>query len=268
MQSQPASSPLTVQIVEAQLLQIECLQHGQDNNSALMAVCGKQTQNSTPVNSPSPNKDQCQNCHKGFHTTENCQAPGGAKEGIPYPEHERKLGAATATFTWEKSSHAFLATDRDGPQNNTLSASQLTLDHLILDSGCSIHMPPHEDWFIPGTLKKLPHSHSIHVANGHELKATVSGTLKVDLSVNGTVLEGRFANTLLIPELSSTLISIWRLTQNHHHVTFKDNWAEVTTQLTGKVVAKAILGHGGIYVLQTQHNTPMNIPHCQQRWHQ
>jgi len=94
------------------------------------------------------------------------------------------------------------------PKTNALLASQLALDHLILDSGCSIHMSPHEDWFIPGTLKKLPHSHSIHVTNGHELKATVSSTLKVDLSVNGRVLEGRFANTLLIPELSSTLISI------------------------------------------------------------
>src|SRR5258708_23057925 len=118
------------------------------------------------------------------------------------------------------------------PKTNALLDSQLALDHLILDSGCSIHMPPHEDWFIPGTLKKLPHSHSIHVANGHELKATVSGTLKVDLSVNATVLEGRFANTLLIPELSITLISICRLTQNHHHITFKDNWAKVTTQPT------------------------------------
>src|SRR5258708_30246614 len=67
VQSQPASSPLTVQIVEAQLLQIEHLQHGQDNNSALTAICGKQTQNSTPMNSPSQHKTQSQNSHKSIH---------------------------------------------------------------------------------------------------------------------------------------------------------------------------------------------------------
>ncbi len=91
---------------------------------------------------------------------------------------------------------------------NTLLTSHSTLDHLVLDSGCLIYMSPHEDWFILGTLKKLQHSHSIHVANGQELKATMSGTLRVNLSVNGGLLEGKFSNTLLIPELSTTLISI------------------------------------------------------------
>jgi len=129
----------------------------------------------------SPNKGQCQNCHKGFHATKNCRAPGGAKEGVPYPDWERKQGTATVAITWEKPSHLFLAyatrEENLDMDLDTLLTSHSTLDHLVLDSGCSIHMSPHEDWFILGTLKKLQHSHSIHIANGQELKATMSGTL-------------------------------------------------------------------------------------------
>src|SRR5260370_1491619 len=83
VQSQPSGSPLTVPIVEAQLLQIERLQHGQENNSTLAVTRTRQIQ--TPASIPttataiSPNEGCCLNCHKGFHATENCQAHGGAK---------------------------------------------------------------------------------------------------------------------------------------------------------------------------------------------
>src|SRR5260221_1126495 len=181
----------------------------------MTTTCTKPTQTSTPpalTIAMSPNKGRCQSCHKGFHATENCRAPGGAKEGVPYPDQEKKQGTATVAITWEKPSHLFLAyatrVDTPNVDLNTLLTSHSTLDHLVLDSGCLIHMSPHEDWFIPGTLKKLQHSHSIHVTNGQELKATMSGTLQVNLSVNGGLLEGKFSNTLLIPELSTTLISI------------------------------------------------------------
>ncbi len=216
VQSQSSGSSLMVSIVEARLLQIERLQHGQEYNSALATTHTKLTQTSTPTSTSttatSPNKGRCQNCHKGFHATENCRAPGGAKEGVPYPDRERKQGTATAAITWEKPSHLFLAyatrEENLDMDLDTLLTSHSTLDHLVLDSGCSIHMSPRKDWFIPGTLKKLQHSHSIHIANGQELKATMSGTLQVNLLVNGEPLEGQFSNTLLIPELSTTLISI------------------------------------------------------------
>ena len=78
--------------------------------------------------------------------------------------------------------------------------------------------------------------------------------------VNGEPLEGQFSNTLLIPELSTTLISIRNLTGNHHQVVFKDNWAEVVVKFTGKLVAKAVLGHGGIYIIQT-HQLPKYSAH-------
>ncbi len=188
VQSQSSGSSLMVSIVEARLLQIERLQHGQEYNSALATTHTKLTQTSTPTSTSttatSPNKGRCQNCHKGFHTTENCRAPGGAKEGIPYPDWEKKQGTATAVITWEKPSHLFLAyatrVDNLNMDLNTLLTSYSTLDHLVLDSGCSIHMSPHEDWFIPGTLKKLQHSHSIHVTNGQELNATMSSTLQAN----------------------------------------------------------------------------------------
>ncbi len=167
-------------------------------------------------------------------------------------------------ITWEKPSHLFLAyatrEENLDMDLDTLLTSHSTLDHLVLDSGCLIHMSPHEDWFIPGTLKKLQHSHSIHVANGQELKATMSGTLRVNLLVNGEPLEGQFSNTLLIPELSTTLISIRNLTGNHHQVIFKDNWAKVVVKFTGKLIAKAVLGHGGIYIIQT-HQLPKYSAH-------
>ncbi len=116
------------------------------------------------------------------------------------------------------------------------------------------------------------YNYSIHVANGQELNATMSGTLQVNLLVNGKPLEGKFSNTLLIPELSMTLISIWNLTGSHHQIVFKDDWAEVITKFTGKLVAKAVLGHGGIYIIQThqppEHSTHLtksmniNVFHC------
>src|SRR5258708_328227 len=129
----------------------------------------KLTQTSTPTSisttTTSPNKGWCQNCHKGFHATENCRAPRGAKEGIPYPDQEKKQGTATVAITWEKPLHLFLAyatrIDNLNMDLNTLLTSYSTLDHLVLDSGCSIHMSPCEDWFIPGTFKKLQHSQEL-----------------------------------------------------------------------------------------------------------
>ncbi len=180
VQSQPSSSWLTIPIVEAQLLQIERLQCGQEHDSALAAACTRPIQTQAPsvptsITTVSPNKGHCQNCHKGFHATENCQAPRGAKEGIPYPEHDRKQGGATAALTWERSSHAFLASLEEKSCDSDLNSflvSHSALNHLVLDSGCSIHMLPCKGWFIPGTLKKLPHNYSIHVANGQELKVS------------------------------------------------------------------------------------------------
>src|SRR5258708_16253924 len=87
VQSQTPGSPLTVSIVEARLLQIERLQCGQEYNSAMTTTRTKPTQTSTPpalTIAMSPNKSRCQNCHKRFHATENCRAPGGAKEGVPW----------------------------------------------------------------------------------------------------------------------------------------------------------------------------------------
>jgi len=75
----------------------------------------------------------------------------------------------------------------------------------------------------------------------------------VNLLVNGMTLEGLFPNTLLIPNLSMTLISIRSLTGNHHHVIFDDDWAEVKTKPTGKLIIKAVIGHGGVYIIQS-HN--------------
>src|SRR5260370_42546954 len=170
---------------------------------------------SNPTTTISQNKGRCQNCHRGFHATENCRLPGGAKEGVPYPNCERKPGAATATLTWEKpshaflvSTHAFLASSKEelhDPKLNTFFTSHSASDYLVLDSGCSIHMSPHGDWFVPSTLKNLSHDHSVHVANGQELMATMISTLRVNPLANGMTLEGLFPNTLLIPNLSMTL---------------------------------------------------------------
>ncbi len=143
--------------------------------------------------------------------------------------------------------------------SNTFFASHLAPDHLVLDSGCLIHMSPCGDWFVLGTLKNLSHDHSVHVANGQELMATMTGTLWINLLVNGTTLEGLFPNTLLIPKLSTTLVSIQSLTGNHHCVIFDDDWAEVKTKPAGKLVIKAKIGHSGVYIIQThnfhQHST-------------
>src|SRR5258708_11634024 len=112
IQSQTPGSPLTVSIVKAQLLQIERLQCRQEYNSAMTTTRTKPTQTTTPpalTIAMSPNKGCCQNCHKGFHATENCRPPRGAKEGIPYQDREKKQSTAMAVATWEKPLHLFLA---------------------------------------------------------------------------------------------------------------------------------------------------------------
>src|SRR5260370_6939814 len=129
---------------------------------------------SNPTTTISQNKGRCQNCHRGFHATENCRLPGGAKEGVPYPDCERKPGAATAALTWEKpshaflvSTHAFLASSKEelhDPKLNTFFASHSASDYLVLNSRCSIHMSPHGDWFVLIPLKNLSPYHSFHIA--------------------------------------------------------------------------------------------------------
>ncbi|KAF6741239.1 hypothetical protein DFP72DRAFT_782495, partial [Ephemerocybe angulata] len=80
----------------------------------------------------------------------------------------------------------------------------------LFDSACSAHMTPNSHWLLPETISHLQHHVNVHLGDDSIIKGVARGTMRyyVNRSRNEYV---EFTRVLLVPELSTTLISIPQL---------------------------------------------------------
>ena len=98
-----------------------------------------------------------------------------------------------------------------------------------MDSGAIEHMTPHKGHFIE--YNKLSTSKSVITANGDVIQAIGSGIIQVDTPLpNDTETNIIMRDALHVPELSTGLISVVKLTSSGASVVFKDDSCDVLAQ--------------------------------------
>ncbi|KAJ3522828.1 hypothetical protein NMY22_g11716 [Coprinellus aureogranulatus] len=101
------------------------------------------------------------------------------------------------------------------------SAAVIKKLQTLFDSACSTHMTPNSSWLLPGTLQYLSKPVAVHLGDDSVVKGIARGTMRFPTNkANDEFIE--FRNTLLVPDLSTTLISIPTLAR-HGLKTLFDN---------------------------------------------
>lgn len=172
-------------------------------------------------------------CGKPGHLRRDCRAWKNAKQGDDEKKKpEAKQSAKKAND--DKSYVCFSATN--SAKNN----------EWYVDSGASCHMTNDEQFFTKLVKKSGP---SVVLADGKVVKTAGCGygTLR-GVSGSGNVIDVKLTDVLLVPSLTSGLISVDKLTSKGFTAVFEARGCEIRDK-TGEVV---VVGdrYGGLYRLK------------------
>ncbi|KAG5872657.1 hypothetical protein JTB14_029698 [Gonioctena quinquepunctata] len=84
-----------------------------------------------------------------------------------------------------------------------------------IDSGASLHMTMPDHWL---EHKVSPEVKEIVVANNSKLQVTAMGPINLRICLNGSVENIQIKNVLLVPRLSTNLLSVSRIFNNWNDV--------------------------------------------------
>ncbi|XP_062541545.1 uncharacterized protein LOC134209564 [Armigeres subalbatus] len=147
-------------------------------------------------------------------------------------------------------------------------ASDEKCDSWYVDSGASCHMTNNVTFFTTFARKNGP---SVVLKDGKVLKTTGCGygTLR-EVNGSGNVIYVKLSDVLLVPSLTSGLVSVDKLTSKGFTVEFDDSGCDIRDK-TGKVV---VVGEraGSLYRLQLGEvsrkvEEKAHNPLCQHQWH-
>lgn len=113
----------------------------------------------------------------------------------------------------------------------------------FVDSGATNHMTPHEKLLI--NIKKS-HITDVSVANSENMNVTGVGDMKIKLKGR----EVDVKNVLLVPGLSTNLLSVSQMIQNGNSVMFDNNGCRVLSK-NNEIIAKAE-NFSGIYKFELE----------------
>ncbi|KAF5363875.1 hypothetical protein D9756_000060 [Leucocoprinus leucothites] len=114
----------------------------------------------------------------------------------------------------------------------------------VVDSGASLHMSSHWDWFI--TYQKLQEPRRVWMGDERFILAIGVGQVQVVLTVNGKSLTYLIPNVYYIPELSGNLLSVSALGRCGYTLKFTKSGCQLIK--SGEVIATA-REEGNLYVL-------------------
>ena len=112
----------------------------------------------------------------------------------------------------------------------------------VIDSGATNHMCRQKDWFI--NLKDDGKNDIIHIGDGKVLTSTGKGDIPITLS-NGK--SAKITSVLYVPNLSTNLLSIKRLTTAGYNISFINGICNISFE--NDIVATANLSTDGLYHL-------------------
>jgi GAG-pre-integrase domain len=194
---------------------------------------------------PSKKAMYCTNCGKKNHTKEGCYKLIGFPDW--YSEFKNRKAAEAAT-TIEKGKATLAVTGKveratDGEGNIFLSQDKsytMKNKSWIIDSGATDHMT-----FCKDDISNCSKLEKIEILNANGMSSPVTGTGTVHIN-SSLVLH----NTLLVPSLSTKLISVGQLAEDLNCVVMMyPNCCIFQDILTKKVIGRGIK-RGGLYHLE------------------
>eukprot|EP00794_Sanderia_malayensis_P003848 gene3848-4384_t len=160
----------------------------------------------------------CNHCGKIGHIKRNCFALHKKEEKNLYKEKQQRTYSTVQKHR---------KNDRDSDSDVValvvhelaLGSTNENMDGWIIDSGATSHMCKDLQAFTD--LSELDQPEEISVGDGHIVKATQIGTVKLDIEDDqGQVKRCKLQNVLFVPELAYNLISVPKLTKTGKAVMF------------------------------------------------
>lgn len=115
-------------------------------------------------------------------------------------------------------------------------------DSWVADSGATAHMANNESWFVSLTRFDTPQFCS--VGDGREVKVIGRGTVKLISNTGGDKYELYLENTMLIPDLTTNLLSIGTAAKSKLATIFGDEGCRIErdglTIVTGKLIGSKL----------------------------
>jgi len=177
----------------------------------------------------------CGNCKKSGHTTADCYAKGGGKEGQALwqkkSEKSEKTESAVVGAEDENEMFAFTCTSNYVAAADELNIPKSRLGACV-DSGASRVYSPDRS--------KFTNYHPIHceitTADGRSIKAIGMGDLCMHLPNGSKRTETTFRSAIHAPDLAFTLISISSLDKAGYSVVFNKGMCTIKNS-AGKTIA-------------------------------
>lgn len=274
------TNKLTSSFVTSRLIaEYRRLTSGDDSSEAAnaAAVRGKSKPKKKPKKGP-----LCSYCHKGPHLVEDCNhkkrdeeasrrtasAPRSSGRSSRKPtaaaaqhsdsdsssdeEVSAKVASTYSEFPSVRHSssdsvHVFISTDV------ATFLAKTSNDESYIDSGCSRHLSPRRDWFEDSSYTKLDKPVPIHLGDASTIYAVGKGTLQYLMDTPDGVITGFLPNTLHVPDLAATLISVSQLTDKcKHTILFDGEECFVKARSSGRCVASGRKTKGGLYLLHAR----------------
>ena len=183
---------------------------------------------------------ECFNCHKKGHMKSECWAKGGSKEGQgPKKTAGTKEGAAVVTKKTKdvEAWAVFNEVEEECTQKLPKSLEELpdtiAMETKLYDLGVSRHMSPF--WSKFTTYQSIP-PQAIVSANKCIFYAQGVGNLQIEVP-NGDVLTPvLLKDTLYMPQIGLTVVSIGRIAKASYLVSFEDNCCQIKKGSNNQIV--------------------------------
>ena len=195
---------------------------------------GKHNQSSQRGNFQNQNRGNFQNNSRGNNRRPFRGRRGGQHRGShpkQYQEGDNNNGSL------------FVATTKCNVSNTNYVNNKNQISFL-LDSGCSTHIINNDIYFENSTILKEPLT--VYLGDGHSLKATKVGTIKVDFDVYGQSSIVTIKNVFFVENMRENLLSLGVISQNNKVVS-QNNLSKIYCNIKRKIIAIAHLRKDNIY---------------------
>jgi Reverse transcriptase (RNA-dependent DNA polymerase)/Pol polyprotein, beta-barrel domain/gag-polypeptide of LTR copia-type/GAG-pre-integrase domain len=210
---------------------------------------------------------KCTNCKRLGHTVERCYSKGGGMEGQGPPKRDDKRDdkakvaeTSNQSNTTDSKPIALFMASVDDDDNGSESDDEHVELHVanrlvkpkyrqgwIVDSGASMHMSSHRDWFT--TYREIHPPRRVWLGDHRYIEAVGEGRIMVEMAVgNGRTISGVFQSVLHVPDLNGNLLSVRQLGRSGCSTQFTANECIIRNS-ENEVVGLAPID-GNLYTLQ------------------